>query len=179
MRLMTFATLALLPTAAFAQANQSTLQASVAQPAFVRAAAPASTPAAAPTAGIALPVYHDVIKSSLVTPELDATMATGGSIIQTVFADDSGEYSIKAPQLVHVVGRDLPVSELASSDADVTVAFIVDNKGVPSDFKVVHSAGAAVDKGTLDALRQYRFKPATLDKVPVVAHLELEIKLKK
>ncbi len=176
MRLMTFATLALLPAAAFAQSNQSTLQASVSQPtAFVRSAAPAATP----VAGVALPVYHDVIKSSLVAPDLDATMANGGSVVLTVFADENGAYAIKAPQLVHVVGRDLPVSELATSNADVTVAFTVDNKGVPSDFKVVHSASAAVDKGTLDALRQYRFKPATLGNVPVVAHLELEIKLQK
>jgi TonB family protein len=175
---MTFATLALLPAAAFAQTSQSTLQASVSQPtAFVRAAAPAV--ASTTAADVSAPVYHDVIKASLTSPQLDATMATGGSLILTIFADDAGTYSVKAPELIHVVGRDLPLSELVRSDADVTVNFIVDNKGVPSDFTVVHSAGAAVDKGTLDALRQYRFKPATLGNLPVVAHLQMEIKLKK
>jgi hypothetical protein len=179
MRLITFATLALLPTAALAQANQSTLQASNAQPAAFIHAATSPAAVATPAVVVAPVVYHDVIKSSLVAPQLDAIMAKGGSISYSIFADEEGKYSIKAPQLTHVVGRDLPVTALVSSDADVTVAFIVDNKGIPSDFTVVHSAGADVDKGTIAALRQYRFKPATLDNMPVVAHLEMEIKLKK
>jgi TonB family protein len=172
MRLITFATLALLPVAAFAQTSQN-LQASLSQPnAFVHAAA-------ASTADVATTTYHDVIKTSLTSPQLDATMATGGTLVLTVFADDNGSYSVKAPELVHVVGRDLPAAELLSSDAAVTINFIVDNQGVPSEFTVVHSSSIAIDKGTLEALRQYRFKPATLNNVPVLAHLQMEIKLKK
>jgi len=56
----------------------------------------------------------------------------------------------------------------------------VDNRGVPREFAVVRSAGSAdVDKGTVEALRQYRFQPATMNNLPIVAHLTMEIKLQK
>jgi len=43
---------------------------------------------------------------------------------------------------------------------------LVDEKGVPSDLKVVNSIGAEMDKNVLEAVSQYRFKPGTLDSKP-------------
>jgi len=178
MRLFALTALALVPAAAFAQ-NAPSLQASVAAPvAFVKAAAaPASTPAVAiaPHAN-----YHDVIKASLTSPDMDKAQAEGGTLSYTLLGDAESTPSFVAPKLISAVGRKLPLDLAANSNADVTVNFIVDNHGVPQEFTVARSAGSPdVDKETIEALRQYRFKPATLNNLPIVAHLTMEIKLQK
>jgi TonB family protein len=178
MRLFALTALALVPAAAFAQ-NAPSLQASVSRPvAFVTAAA---TPAAAPAVAIAsVASFHDVIKTSLTSPELDESQAEGGALSFTLLGDESSKSSFVAPKLIAVVGRKLPLDQATGTAAAVTVNFLVDNHGVPQDFTVVRSAGSpAVDKSTIEALRQYRFKPATLNNLPVVAHLTMEIKLQK
>jgi TonB family protein len=178
MRLFALTALALVPAAAFAQ-NAPSLQASVAKPvAFVSAAA---APAATPAVAMASPVrFHDVIKASLTSPEMDQSQAEAGTISFTLLSDEGSKPSFVAPKLISVVGRNLPLDLATNTNADVTVNFLVDNHGVPQDFTVVRSAGSpAVDKDTIEALRQYRFKPATLDNLPIVAHLTMEIKLQK
>jgi Gram-negative bacterial TonB protein C-terminal len=54
---------------------------------------------------------------------------------------------------------------------------LVDEKGVPSDLKVVNSIGAEMDKNVLAAVSQYHFKPGTLDSKPAAVPLKLEIVL--
>jgi TonB family protein len=179
MRLFALTALALVPAAAFAQ-NAPTLQASVAKPvAFVTAAAPA--PAATPAVAIAsVASFRDVIKASLTSPELDESQAEAGALSFTLLGDEGSKSSFVAPKLIAAVGRKLPLDQATGTNADVTVNFIVDNHGVPQEFSVVRSAGSpAVDKSTVEALRQYRFKPATLNNLPIVAHLTMEIKLQK
>jgi TonB family protein len=179
MRLFALTALALVPAAALAQ-NAPTLQASVAKPvAFVSvaAAAPAATPAVALAARTN---FHDVIKASLTSPELDMAQANAGTLTYTLLSDESAKPSFVAPKLISAVGRKLPLDEANNTNADVTVKFMVDNRGVPQELTVVRSAGSpAVDKDTIEALRQYRFQPATLNNLPIVAHLTMEIKLQK
>ena len=62
-------------------------------------------------------------------------------------------------------------------DKKVVVEMLVNEKGVPSDLKVVDSIGEEMDKNVLAAVSQYRFKPATLDNKPTAAPLKLEIVL--
>ncbi len=180
MRLFALTALVLVPSAAFAQAaNQTTLQASMKKPvAFVSAAStPASTSAAAVASAYG---YHDVLKISLTSAVLDQAQAEGGTLGYTLFADKDSKPEFVAPKLVSVVGRKLPVDQASNTAADVTVEFVVDNHGVPADFKIVRSAGsAAVDQSTIDAVRQYRYQPATLNSLPVYAHLTMEISLQK
>ena len=67
-----------------------------------------------------------------------------------------------------------------------TVALIVDDKGKPQNVHVVLSvvdsvdqnyreAALALEKATVDAVKQYRFKPATKDGKPVAVYLNVEI----
>jgi TonB family protein len=56
---------------------------------------------------------------------------------------------------------------------------VVDQRGVPTDVKIVHSAGAVLDESTLEAVNQYRFRPATLNSVPVESDVTLDIALVK
>jgi TonB family protein len=180
MRLFALTALVLVPTAAFAQAaNQTTLQASVSKPvAFVSAAA---APTATPVVAIASAAgYHDVVKASLTAADLDQAQAEGGMVSYTFFGSKDSKADFIAPKLVSVVGRKLPLDQANNTAAAVTVAFVVDNHGIPADFKIVRSGGsAAVDQSTIEALRQYRYKPATLNDLPVYAHLTMEIKLEK
>jgi TonB family protein len=178
MRLFALTALALVPAAAFAQ-NAPSLQASMAKPvAFVTVAA---TPSATPAVAIASRVnFHDVIKASLTSPEMDMAQADAGTLTYTLLSDEGSRPTFVAPKLISVVGRKLPLDEANNTTADVTVTFTVDNRGVPQKFAVVRSAGSAdVDKGTIEALRQYRFQPATMNNLPIVAHLTMEIKLQK
>lgn len=179
MRLALLTTLALLPTAAFAQAgSQTTLQARLSQPAaFAGAAAPATS--SAPAVALAAPHLHDVLKTELSSPTMDATLAQGGSLVYTLAGSNADSSKLVAPVLVHTVGRALPVSAAENTDAKVVLELAVDVDGKPSDIRVLRSGGAAVDKGTIAAVSQYRFKPATYDNTPAVAHLTMEIALQK
>ncbi len=60
-------------------------------------------------------------------------------------------------------------------DRKVTVAMIVDEKGVPTDLKVVNSSDAELDKDVLAAVAQYRFTPGTVSNTPVAAPVNLEV----
>jgi len=52
---------------------------------------------------------------------------------------------------------------------------VVDEKGVPSDLKIVRSAGADVDANVLAAVKQYRFQPGLLNHEPVAVPVNLEV----
>lgn len=55
------------------------------------------------------------------------------------------------------------------------VSMLVDEKGVPSDLKIVRSAGADVDANVLAAVKQYRFQPGLLNHEPVAVPVNLEV----
>jgi TonB family protein len=176
--------LALVPAAAFAQAaNQNNLEASLKKPAAITNASTSTTSAPVATPGVATAsgaVYHDVIKAALTSPEMDQAQAEGGVLEYTVFAAKDAKPEFAGPKLVSVVGRKLPLTEASTTKADVVVNLVVDNHGVPSEVKVARSAGsAAVDASTVEAVRQYRFKPATMNNLPAYAHVTMEIELAK
>jgi TonB family protein len=54
----------------------------------------------------------------------------------------------------------------------------VDKNGEPSNVKIVESTGPTMDKNVLEAVRQYRFKPGTLDHQPVSFPVSLAIVVK-
>lgn len=51
-------------------------------------------------------------------------------------------------------------ARMAKYQGDVPVEIIVDNKGLPHDPKVLRAIGMGLDEKALDAVKQYRFKPA-------------------
>ncbi len=178
MRLALLTTLALLPTAAFAQAGSQTLQASAAEPtAFVRAASPVAS-AATPAANTPPEHLHDVLKTTVISPVLDESIAEGGSITYTL--SNSGSLpEFTGPVVTHTVGRTLPADQAANSTAHVVLSVTVDAQGKPWEIAVVRSAGAGIDKGTIDAVKQYRFKPAIYKNSPTVSHINVELELQK
>jgi TonB family protein len=57
----------------------------------------------------------------------------------------------------------------------VLIAAEIDEAGQPTNLHVVRSLGLGLDEKALEAVRQWRFKPATKDGKPVTAPLMLEV----
>jgi TonB family protein len=155
MRRVIVATLALSPLMLHAQANSPTQPESPSNAPFVQSNLTQSTEigyAAAP----------DRNNSASLT---DARVSTG----------------IIRPKLIHSVNvstdGDL-ISTLANFERIAVVDMILDEDGKPSDLKINKSLGPIMDKNVLEAVSQFRFKPATLDNQPTAIPLELEVVLR-
>ena len=144
-------------------------------PALAHAATSAPADTATPAA------YTDVVHSGLNADPRDSAYAGPGDSPPTSTALPSRMTAASpSPRLTHVVGRTLPVALIAESPkAEVTVRILVDEAGIPQQISIVHSAGSVIDAGTVAAVRQYRFTPAKISGVPVVADLTLDIALQK
>jgi periplasmic protein TonB len=57
----------------------------------------------------------------------------------------------------------------------VSVYLWVDKDGKPSHIRVVRGAGMGLDEKAVEAVRQYRFKPATLDGQPVTVDMYVDV----
>jgi len=86
-----------------------------------------------------------------------------------------------APKLLSPARIVVPTPEIVwfrptdNDDRKVTVAMIVDEKGVPHDLKVVESAGPELDKDVLDSVAQYRFAPGSVSNVPFAIPVNLTL----
>ena len=84
------------------------------------------------------------------------------------------------PRLVHKVD---PVYSDAAREAKVSGTVLldltVDSEGLPTNVRVVRSLGYGLDETAVDALRQWRFQPATEDgtAVPVACTVEISFRL--
>ena len=180
MRFAILSSLALLPVLAQAQAAPAGSQtlASVSQPKLVAASA---TPATAAPAGVAVvPVnFRDVVHTRLNSDLRDQRSA--GELVFTFYGDSQDtDARVKAPQLIHTVGRTLPLAQIQDpAKAEVAVHVIVDPAGVPQFSSITRSAGPQIDNATLAAVREYRFAPAKVDGIPVESDLTLTIQLQK
>ena len=67
---------------------------------------------------------------------------------------------------------------LVPSEATIVLSLNVDEDGKPQDVQVVKSVNKMLDQRVLDAVRRFRFKPATLDdeRVPVDMTLNVVVK---
>ncbi len=69
-----------------------------------------------------------------------------------------------------------PRSNKAEINQVVLVGLIVDANGDPQDVHVVRSIGKELDERAVEAVKQYRFKPAMQNGKPVAVHLNVEVK---
>jgi len=183
MRFAILSSLALLPVLAQAQAAPAGSQtlASVSQPKLVAASATPAPAATAAPAGVAVvPVnFRDVVHTRLNSDLRDQRSA--GELVFTFYGDSQDtDARVKAPQLIHTVGRILPLAQIQDpAKAEVAVHVIVDPAGVPQFSSITRSAGPQIDNATLAAVREYRFAPAKVDGIPVESDLTLTIQLQK
>jgi TonB family protein len=57
----------------------------------------------------------------------------------------------------------------------VIVSLVVDEEGLPTQVKVIQGIGYGLDEKAVDAVRQYRFRPAMKDGKPVACPLQIDV----
>jgi protein TonB len=60
----------------------------------------------------------------------------------------------------------------------VTVNLIVDRKGMPENVHILRGVGMGLDEKAIEAVKQYRFKPAMLGGKPVAVEVNVEVDFK-
>jgi TonB family protein len=85
--------------------------------------------------------------------------------------------SVSAPVVVHSVDPEFSdEARRAKYQGVCLISIIVDAQGNPQNPRVVRALGMGLDEKALDAIRQFKFKPAMKDgKTPVPVPLVIEI----
>jgi len=84
-----------------------------------------------------------------------------------------------APKLIKTVDV-APTSEdwewrVSGINRTAVVSMLVDENGIPSNVKIIRSAGSGIDENVIAAVKQYRFKPGRLDQAPVAVPMNLTV----
>lgn len=83
---------------------------------------------------------------------------------------------VTAPQLIHSVEPDFTEQARAARlQGQVAIQLIVDANGNPEDMQVVHHLGMGLDQKALQAVEQYRFRPAMYHGHAVPVRLIVEV----
>ena len=89
---------------------------------------------------------------------------------------------VSAPVLIHSVDAEFPKSGQpikAPFSAIVLVRLIVDKDGMPQDVHISRSYNPDFDREAINAVKQYRFKPAMHEGAPVAVAVTIEVNFKK
>jgi len=97
------------------------------------------------------------------TPSVPAIRVTTGVIPPAVL--NSGNFTVSADAL----------SGVFIDKPSVVLALTVNEKGLAQDVHVVRSVNPKVDAQVLEAVREFKFRPATLDQQPVSVDLHLTV----
>jgi TonB family protein len=81
------------------------------------------------------------------------------------------------PKVIHHVEAEFSdEARRKKISGNVRVYLWVEKDGKPSHIAVIQSAGHGLDEQAVEAVRQYKFKPATLNGEPVVVDLYVEVR---
>ena len=76
--------------------------------------------------------------------------------------------SVHPPVVLHTVDPEFSeTARQAKFSGDVTIYLVVDENGDPQNVRVSIGVGMGLDEKAIEAVRQYKFKPATLNDKPV------------
>ncbi|HTB95888.1 MAG TPA: TonB family protein [Terracidiphilus sp.] len=105
-------------------------------------------------------------QSATLVARSEATNASEATDVPTATHPRRISTGVTAPKLisgsvVKVATTDFPTEDLSTQH--VVVSFRVDEKGTPLNVHLLKSVNQSVDGKVLEAVRQYRFAPATLD----------------
>jgi TonB family protein len=99
-------------------------------------------------------------------PATDATTSTSARPLST---------GVKPATVLYSPNISVPASTQLPSNAEFVLHLNVDEKGKAQDVQVVKSASSDLDSSVASAVRQFRFRPATLDKQPVATDMTLTV----
>jgi len=84
---------------------------------------------------------------------------------------------VKKPKALQIVDATYSKDGLKNKiSGNVEVYIVVDKSGTPTRLRIVHGLGYGLDEEALQAVRQYRFQPATRDGQPVCVELYVDVK---
>ncbi len=84
--------------------------------------------------------------------------------------------SVRAPVVLYQVDPEFSEeARKAKFSGNVQVALIVDERGLPSHVRVERGAGMGLDEKAVEAVRQYKFKPAMENGKPVPVEIYVEV----
>ena len=97
----------------------------------------------------------------------------GGNIGGGVFKVGGG---VSSPALVYKIEPEYSEeARKAKFQGTVILSVIVDESGMPRDFKVVRPLGLGLDEKAVEAVRKWRFRPAMKDGRPVAVYATIEV----
>jgi TonB family protein len=83
---------------------------------------------------------------------------------------------VSAPVVVHSVEPEFtPEARAASFQGSVSIQLIVDAQGNPQNVHVIRHLGMGLDEKAIEAVRQYRFKPAMYQGHPVAVQMIVDV----
>jgi protein TonB len=83
---------------------------------------------------------------------------------------------VRPPSVIYQVDPEFSEeARKAKFSGNVLVELIVDENGLPSHVRVARGVGMGLDEKAVEAVRQYKFKPATKDGKPVKVELTVEV----
>jgi TonB family protein len=83
---------------------------------------------------------------------------------------------VRPPVVIYQVDPEFSdQARMAKYQGLCVVEVIVDARGIPQDPKVIRPLGMGLDEKAVEAVKQYRFKPATLNGHPVAVREDVEI----
>jgi TonB family protein len=88
-------------------------------------------------------------------------------------------YGVSAPVLIYQVPPEYtPEAKQAKIEGTVLVNLVVNEVGAPEDVHVLRGLGNGLDDKAVEAVKQYKFKPAMEDGTPVPVTLNIEVNFK-
>jgi TonB family protein len=104
------------------------------------------------------------------TPAADASASTLARPVST---------GVTSPYLLHTTNVHLPTdfAYALPSSAEVVLSLTVDEQGKAENIQVVKSVNPILDERVVEAVQQFRWKPATLDKQPTPLDLTLNVEV--
>ena len=86
---------------------------------------------------------------------------------------------VSAPVLIYSVDPEYtPEAKKAKTEGSVLVNLWVDEKGSPTHVRVLRGIGNGLDEKAVEAVKQYKFKPAMEEGKPVLVQVNLEIQFR-
>ena len=83
---------------------------------------------------------------------------------------------VSAPVLIHEVEPEFSEeARKAKAAGNVLVNLLVDEQGRPQHVHVLRGVGMGLDEKAVEAVKQYRFKPAMESGKPVAVYLNVEV----
>ncbi len=83
---------------------------------------------------------------------------------------------VSAPTVLHTVDPEFtPEARQAAFQGSVSIQLIVDSQGNPQNVRVVRHLGMGLDEKAIEAVRQYKFRPAMYQGHPVAVQLVIEV----